>query len=60
LLSIGAPRRAPVEAPDGSVRFVSAVTVTLSCDHRAVDAALGAELLSAFKRFVEQPVMMIV
>jgi pyruvate dehydrogenase E2 component (dihydrolipoamide acetyltransferase) len=60
LLSIGAPRRAPVEAPDGSVQFVSMVTVTLSCDHRAVDAALGAELLSAFKGFVEQPVTMIV
>ena len=31
------------------------MTATLSCDHRAVDAALGAELLSAFKGFVEQP-----
>ena len=46
LLSLGAPRRAPVEAEDGSVRFVSMMTATLSCDHRAVDAALGAELLS--------------
>jgi len=60
LLSIGAPRRAPVEAPDGSVQFASMMTVTLSCDHRAVDAALGAELLAAFKGFVEQPVTMIV
>jgi pyruvate dehydrogenase E2 component (dihydrolipoamide acetyltransferase) len=60
VLSIAAPRRAPVEAPDGSIRFVSVVTVTLSCDHRAVDAALGAELLAAFEGFVEQPVTMIV
>jgi pyruvate dehydrogenase E2 component (dihydrolipoamide acetyltransferase) len=60
LLSLGAPRRAPVEAADGSVKFVSVVTVTLSCDHRVVDAARGAELLSAFKGFVEQPVTMIV
>src|ERR1043165_5663182 len=60
LLSLGAPRRAPVEAADGSVQFVSMMTATLSCDHRAVDAALGAELLSAFKGFVEQPVTMIV
>ena len=32
------------------------MTVTLSCDHRVVDGALGAELLAAFKGFVEQPV----
>jgi pyruvate dehydrogenase E2 component (dihydrolipoamide acetyltransferase) len=60
MLSIGAPRRAPIEAPDGSVKFVSVVTVTLSCDHRVVDGTLGAELLAAFKGFVEQPVTMIV
>jgi pyruvate/2-oxoglutarate dehydrogenase complex dihydrolipoamide acyltransferase (E2) component len=60
LLSIGAPRRAPIEAPDGSVKFTDMMTATLSCDPRAVDAALGAELLSAFKGFVERPVTMIV
>ena len=32
------------------------MTVTLSCDHRVVDGALGAELLAAFKAFVEKPV----
>ena len=36
------------------------MTATLSCDHRVVDAALGAELLAAFKGFVERPVTMIV
>ena len=60
LLSLGAPRRAPVEAADGSVTFASMITATLSCDHRAVDGALGAELLAAFKGFVEQPVTMLV
>jgi pyruvate dehydrogenase E2 component (dihydrolipoamide acetyltransferase) len=60
LLILGAPRRAPIEAPDGSVTFVSVATATLSCDPRAVDAARGADLLSAFKGFVEQPVTMIV
>jgi pyruvate dehydrogenase E2 component (dihydrolipoamide acetyltransferase) len=60
MLSIGAARRAPVEATDGSVRFESTTTVTLSCDPRAVDTALGAELLAAFKGFVEKPVTMIV
>ena len=60
LLSLGAPRRAPVEAEGGTIKFISVMTVTLSCDHRVVDAALGAELLSTFKGFVEQPVTMIV
>jgi pyruvate dehydrogenase E2 component (dihydrolipoamide acetyltransferase) len=60
VLGIGAARRAPVEAADGSVKFVSVMTVTLSCDQRTIDATLGAELLAAFKGFVEQPVTMIV
>jgi pyruvate dehydrogenase E2 component (dihydrolipoamide acetyltransferase) len=60
MLSIGAPRRAPIESADGSVKFVDMTTATLTCDHRVVDAALGAELLSAFKGFVERPVTMIV
>jgi len=60
MLSLGAPRRAPTEAADGSVKFVDMMTATLTCDARAADAALGAELLSAFKGFVERPVTMIV
>ncbi|MDO8875251.1 MAG: dihydrolipoamide acetyltransferase family protein [Pseudolabrys sp.] len=56
ILAVGASRRAPVEAEDGSVKFVSVMTVTLSCDHRVVDGALGAELLAAFKKFIEMPV----
>jgi pyruvate dehydrogenase E2 component (dihydrolipoamide acetyltransferase) len=36
------------------------MSVTLSCDHRVVDGTLGAELLAAFKGFVEQPVTMLV
>jgi pyruvate dehydrogenase E2 component (dihydrolipoamide acetyltransferase) len=56
ILAVGASRRAPVEAEDGSVKFVSVMTATLSCDHRVVDGALGAELLAAFKAFVEMPV----
>jgi pyruvate dehydrogenase E2 component (dihydrolipoamide acetyltransferase) len=56
ILAVGASRRAPVEAADGSVKFVSVMTVTVSCDHRVVDGALGAQLLAAFKSFVEAPV----
>ena len=36
------------------------MSVTLSCDHRAVDGALGAELIGAFKMLIENPVMMMV
>ncbi len=60
ILAVGATRRAPVEADDGSVRFISQMTVTLSCDHRVVDGALGAELLAAFKDFIEKPVTALV
>jgi pyruvate dehydrogenase E2 component (dihydrolipoamide acetyltransferase) len=35
---------------------VSQMTVTLSCDHRVVDGAVGAELLAAFRHFIEHPV----
>ena len=56
ILAVGAARRQPVETPQGGVAFISQMTVTLSCDHRVVDGALGAELLSAFKGFVEKPV----
>jgi pyruvate dehydrogenase E2 component (dihydrolipoamide acetyltransferase) len=60
ILAAGSARRAPVEAADGSVKFVSQMTVTLSCDHRVVDGALGAELLAAFKRLIEMPVTFLV
>jgi pyruvate dehydrogenase E2 component (dihydrolipoamide acetyltransferase) len=60
LLAVGAARRAPVETADGGVKFVSQMTVTLSCDHRVVDGALGAQLLAAFKSLIETPVTALV
>jgi pyruvate dehydrogenase E2 component (dihydrolipoamide acetyltransferase) len=60
ILAVGASRRAPVETADGGMKFVSQMTVTLSCDHRVVDGALGAELLAAFKTFIEKPVTALV
>ena len=56
VLAVGATRRQPVERPDGGIAFAGQMTVTLSCDHRVVDGALGAELLSAFRGFIENPV----
>jgi pyruvate dehydrogenase E2 component (dihydrolipoamide acetyltransferase) len=60
IVAVGATRRAPVETEDGGVKFVSQMSVTLSCDHRVVDGALGAELLAAFKNFIEKPVTALV
>ncbi len=60
ILAVGATRRAPVETEDGGVKFISQMTVTVSCDHRVVDGALGAELLAAFKNYVEKPVTALV
>ncbi len=48
-----------VYAEAGQVKVASFMTVTLSCDHRAVDGALGAELLGVFKGLIENPVMML-
>ena len=48
-----------VYAEKGQVKIANFMTVTLSCDHRAVDGALGAELLAAFKGLIENPVMML-
>jgi len=60
ILAVGAARRQAVETENGGVAFASVMSVTLSCDHRVVDGALGAELLAAFKGFVERPVTALV
>jgi pyruvate dehydrogenase E2 component (dihydrolipoamide acetyltransferase) len=60
ILAIGAARRQAIEKNDGGVTFASILSVTLSCDHRVVDGALGAELLAAFKGLLEMPVSMLV
>jgi pyruvate dehydrogenase E2 component (dihydrolipoamide acetyltransferase) len=60
ILAIGAAERRPVEAKGGGIRFMTRMTVTMSCDHRVVDGTLGAELLATFKGFVEQPLTALV
>jgi pyruvate dehydrogenase E2 component (dihydrolipoamide acetyltransferase) len=60
ILAVGAARRQAVERADDGVGFTSIMSVTLSCDHRVVDGAVGAELLAAFKSIVEQPVAMLI
>lgn len=59
ILAIGQGERRPV-VKEGAVQAVTMMSVTLSCDHRVVDGALGAALLGAFKQFIEIPVTMLV
>jgi pyruvate dehydrogenase E2 component (dihydrolipoamide acetyltransferase) len=59
ILAVGtSEERAIVKA--GKIEIATMMSVTLSCDHRAVDGALGAELIGAFKMLIENPVMMMV
>ena len=59
ILAVGAgEKRAIVDGDD--VRVATIMSCTLSCDHRVVDGAVGAELLNSFKRFIEDPVRMLV
>lgn len=48
-----------VYADKGEIKIGQFMTCTLSCDHRAVDGALGAEVLGVFKGLIENPVMML-
>jgi pyruvate dehydrogenase E2 component (dihydrolipoamide acetyltransferase) len=45
---------------NGKIEAAHIMSVTMSCDHRAVDGALGAVLIGAFKALIENPVMMLV
>ena len=58
ILSVGAGEKRPVVRGD-ALAIATVMTVTLTCDHRAVDGATGARWLQAFKRFVEDPVTML-
>ncbi|NVP55896.1 pyruvate dehydrogenase complex dihydrolipoamide acetyltransferase [Mycoplana rhizolycopersici] len=59
ILAVGAGEQRVV-VKNGEIAIVQAMTVTLSTDHRCVDGALGAELLGAFKRYIENPMGMLV
>ncbi len=59
ILAVGAgEQRAIVQ--DGQIGVATVMTVTLTCDHRVVDGAVGAQFLQTFKRFIEDPVTMLV
>ena len=58
ILAVGAGEQRPVVI-DGNLAVATVMSVTLSADHRAVDGAVGARWLQAFKGFVENPVTML-
>jgi pyruvate dehydrogenase E2 component (dihydrolipoamide acetyltransferase) len=59
ILAVGTSEERAV-VRNGKIEIAHIMSVTLSCDHRAVDGALGAELIGAFKMLIENPVMMMV
>ncbi|HCX67064.1 pyruvate dehydrogenase complex dihydrolipoamide acetyltransferase [Parvibaculum sp.] len=58
ILAVGKGEERPV-VKNGKLEIANVMTVTMSCDHRAIDGALGARFLEAFKSFVEYPARML-
>ncbi|WP_438859513.1 pyruvate dehydrogenase complex dihydrolipoamide acetyltransferase [Achromobacter spanius] len=56
ILAVGAAERRPVVGENGELVAATVMTVTLSADHRAVDGAVGARWLAAFRTLIENPV----
>lgn len=54
ILAVGAAKRRPVEH-EYALKFATTMQVSLSCDHRAIDGAVGAQFLAAFKAAIEAP-----
>ncbi len=59
ILAVGSGEKRPIVVGD-KIEIATMMSCTLSCDHRVVDGALGAELLAAFKALIEDPVRMLV
>jgi len=59
ILAVGRGQQRPV-VKNGELAVANVMSCTLSCDHRVIDGALGAQLLKAFKTYIEEPVTMLV
>ncbi|MCB5202125.1 pyruvate dehydrogenase complex dihydrolipoamide acetyltransferase [Neorhizobium sp. T786] len=59
IVSIGAGVEKPI-VKNGEIKVGTVMTATFAFDHRVIDGALGAELASAFKRYIENPMGMLV
>jgi pyruvate dehydrogenase E2 component (dihydrolipoamide acetyltransferase) len=59
IMAVGMSSKRPVIIDD-KIEIRTIMDVTLSCDHRVVDGAVGAEFLAAFKKYIEAPILMFV
>ncbi|HEV2365361.1 MAG TPA: pyruvate dehydrogenase complex dihydrolipoamide acetyltransferase [Caulobacteraceae bacterium] len=59
ILSVGSAEKRPVVRSD-ALAIATVMTVTLTCDHRVVDGAIGARFLAAFKAMIEDPITLVV
>lgn len=59
ILAVGGTERRAVPDDKGGYRVANVLTVTLSCDHRVVDGAVGAQWLQNLKQFLEKPFTMV-
>lgn len=57
ILAVGAAQQRPV-VTDGELGVATVMTITLSCDHRVIDGALGAEFMQALKARLEKPILL--
>ena len=58
ILAVGAGERKAVVINE-NISIATVMSVTLSCDHRVIDGAVGAEFLSVFKEYIENPSLML-
>ena len=59
IMSVGAGEQRPV-VRNGELAVATVMTITLTCDHRVVDGAVGARFLAAFKPLIEEPLTLLV
>jgi pyruvate dehydrogenase E2 component (dihydrolipoamide acetyltransferase) len=59
ILAIGAIEDKVIVAADGSLETRKRLRVTMSCDHRAIDGAVGARFLQTLRRMIENPLMLV-
>lgn len=59
ILAVGATKRVPVVQEDGTIVARQRMKVTLSCDHRVLDGAVGAQFLQTLKQVLENPLWMV-
>ncbi len=60
ILAIGSGEKRTIVGANNAITVATLMTVTLSCDHRVIDGAIGAELLGTFRQYVENPITMLV